>query len=200
MDHFYASIPGWAAFSQLYLDAVKRAPADQPSQFVEVGSWLGRSAALMAVEIINSGKPISFTCVDPWVDGGPDLANTPHFRNLTKPPYELFLEHTKPVAHVIKALREPSVEGAKAFGLHSIDFLMLDGDHSYEAVCADIDAWLPKMKPGGYITGDDFLWPGVKKAVFEKFGGWVQHHIKRPLSDTGPNGHLKSASYWWVRL
>lgn len=77
---------------------------------------------------------------------------------------------------------------------------VLDGDHSYEAVCADIDAWLPKMKPGGYITGDDFLWPGVKKAVFEKFGGYVQHHIKRPLSDDGPNGHLKSASYWWVRL
>ena len=65
MKHFYENIEGWAAFRGLYRVAVADAPSDRQSLFVEVGSWLGRSAAYMAVEIINSGKPIDFSCVDP---------------------------------------------------------------------------------------------------------------------------------------
>lgn len=200
MDHFYASIPGWAAFSQLYLDAVKRAPSDVPSQFVEVGSWLGRSAALMGVEIFNSKKPISFACVDPWTDGGPDLRDTKYFKDLTIPPYEAFLKNTLPVQHLIKPLRMGSVEASEHFAQHSVDFLMLDGDHSYEAVKADIVAWYPKMKPGGVMSGDDYLWPGVMDAVKEAFGVKAEHHVKKYPPEGVKDGYLKSAAYWWVTV
>ena len=33
---------------------------------MEVGSFLGKSAVFMAVEIINSGKRIKFDCIDHW--------------------------------------------------------------------------------------------------------------------------------------
>ena len=36
------------------------------SKFVEVGSWKGKSAAYMAVEIINSKKKITLDCIDTW--------------------------------------------------------------------------------------------------------------------------------------
>ena len=36
------------------------------SHFVEIGSWKGRSASYMAVEIFNSRKNIKFDCVDTW--------------------------------------------------------------------------------------------------------------------------------------
>lgn len=197
MDHFYASVPGWAAFSQLYFDAVKRAPADKPSIFVEVGSWLGRSASLMAVEIINSAKPIQFFAVDPWVDGGPDLRDTKYFKDLTKGPYETFLENIKPVQHVVSALRMPSVEASYSFIPGTVDYLMLDGDHSYDAVKADIEAWLPRMKKGGVISGDDYLWPGVRKAVHQAFGAGPQVHVHIKNAN---NDYLKSSSFWWVQL
>jgi hypothetical protein len=35
-------------------------------------------------------------------------------------------------------------------------------------VQADIQAWLPKVKPGGWLSGDDYdqlKWPEVVKAV-----------------------------------
>ena len=72
---------------------------------------------------------------------------------------------------------------------------MLDGDHSYDAIRTDIDAWLPKMKPGGLMSGDDFMWPGVEKAATETFGDRLHFRIK------GGNrqNYLKSSSYWWVR-
>ena len=200
MEHFYKSITGWAAFEQLYFDAVARAPSDTPSTFVEVGAWLGRSAALMAVEIENSKKPITFFAVDPWTDGGPDLRNTDHFKKLERPPYELFLENTRPVQHLIKPLRMNSIEASAQIQDGTVDFLMLDGDHSYEAVKADISAWLPKMRKGGVISGDDYLWPGVTDAVKEAFGISAEHHVKKWPPEGVKDGYLKSASYWWVQL
>jgi len=193
MDHFYETLPGWAAFGELYVAMVAKAP--QEAQFVEVGSWLGRSAALMAVEILNSHKQINFVCVDPWTDGGPDLKDTKYYKELRKSPYDIFIENIRPVRHVVTPLRMTSLEGATKFADEEIDFLMLDGDHNYEAIKADIDAWLPKMKKGGVIAGDDYLWPGVQKAADDKFGELLKPVIKKAAND-----YRKSVAYWWVQL
>lgn len=73
-----------------------------------------------------------------------------------------------------KILRQDSREAAKAIPDASLDFVFIDADHSYEGCKADIDAWLPKIKPGGFISGHDYEntdFPkfGVKRAVDERF-------------------------------
>jgi len=65
MEHFYKDIYGFADYLGIYRKAVKMFPSG--SHFVEVGSFLGKSAVFMAVEIINSGKNIKFDCVDHWL-------------------------------------------------------------------------------------------------------------------------------------
>ncbi|MGD8307393.1 MAG: class I SAM-dependent methyltransferase, partial [Ignavibacteria bacterium] len=55
---------------------------------------------------------------------------------------------------------------------HSLDFVFIDGDHSYEGCKNDIKLWISKVKPGGFISGHDIYHPklgGVEKAVFEFF-------------------------------
>lgn len=55
------------------------------------------------------------------------------------------------------------------------DWIYIDGDHSYAAVCADIRAAVPKLRPGGILIFNDFarfIHPGfgtfgVHKAVCE---------------------------------
>ena len=53
----------------------------------------------------------------------------------------------------------------------SLDFVFLDGDHSYDGLKKDIIAWLPKVKKGGIICGHDFCLAdsGVIQAVTELF-------------------------------
>lgn len=47
----------------------------------------------------------------------------------------------------------------------SLDFVYIDGNHIYEFCFNDIKLYLPKLKPGGLMSGHDFQQEGVKKAV-----------------------------------
>jgi len=73
----------------------------------------------------------------------------------------------------------------------SLDLVFLDADHSYEGVRADIAAWLPKVRKGGWIGGHDYDngepgydFSGVRKAVDEAFG------------DVETDANFT----WWVRI
>ena len=55
-----------------------------------------------------------------------------------------------------------------------LDWIYVDGDHSYEGCLSDLENSLKAVKPGGLILGDDYGWPnskwnkpGVTKAVNE---------------------------------
>jgi len=166
MRHFYQTIPGWFSFRGLYEQAVKEAP--NPAHFVEVGCWKGRSSAFMAVEIINSGKKVRLDCVDTWLGSKePKHLADPSVKNGTL--YREFIQNIAPVLDRIKVYRQPSVECAATHPDNSIDFLLLDGAHDEENVLNDLNSWWPKIKPGGVMAGDDYLFKGVNKAVLEFF-------------------------------
>lgn len=58
-----------------------------------------------------------------------------------------------------------SVDAADFIADGSLDFVFIDGDHSYEGVKADIEAWKPKVR--GMLAGHDVNWPSVRKALDE---------------------------------
>ena len=69
-------------------------------------------------------------------------------------------------------LRADSVKAAAHVADQSLDFVFIDADHSYEGCRDDIAAWLPKVKPGGLMSGHDYdnhNYPrfGVTRAVNE---------------------------------
>ena len=68
-----------------------------------------------------------------------------------------------------KLFREKSWDAAAQFEDQSLDLVYIDGDHTYEGVVKDLAAWLPKVRRGGILCGDDIGWPGVKMAVDEFF-------------------------------
>lgn len=80
-----------------------------------------------------------------------------------------------------KVLKMPSVEAARQINDASMDFVFLDADHSEQGLRADIAAWIPKVKKGGWIGGHDYLnnhpeydFSGVKRAVDEAFPEGVE--------------------------
>jgi predicted O-methyltransferase YrrM len=60
---------------------------------------------------------------------------------------------------------------ASTLPIGGVRLLFIDGSHTYEAVKGDIDAWLPRVVPGGVVVFDDYIvvkptW-GVRRAVDE---------------------------------
>lgn len=165
MKHFHDKIQGWfqPEAQWLYRWRVEQAPSNRFSRFVEVGSWKGKSAAFMAVEIANSNKPITLYCVDHWLGSNEiEHKKDPELPRI----YEIFRKNLRQFKNVIP-LRMRSSKAAQVFQNGSLDFVFIDGSHEYHDVKEDICAWGPKLKPTGILSGDDWLWPDVKKAVCE---------------------------------
>lgn len=165
MEHFYQGIPGFFDFEGLYRERVQGAAPG--AVFVEVGAWLGRSTAFLAVEAVNAAKGIKVHVVDPWPD---DIRDAP--LALYGPPFKRF----------VASLDRPEFEGllhihrtyshraARGFAERSVDFCFIDGDHSERAVKLDIKSWLPKVKSGGVLAGHDMHEEGVRVAVEDTLG------------------------------
>jgi predicted O-methyltransferase YrrM len=167
MEHFYNNIDGWFSYDYIYKHAVET--ASDGELFVEVGSFKGRSSAFMAVEIANSGKKIQFDCVDTW-EGAVEhkKGGAAEVKEVVEGTlYENFTNNMKPVEGLYRPLRMTSLEAAAQYEDNSIDFLMIDGSHELEDVIADIRAFIPKMKNGGVMTGDD-VWAGTGPQIAAK--------------------------------
>ena len=172
MEHFYQNIgEDWMDYQSLYSEMVNHFTDN--SHFVEIGSWKGRSASYMAVEIFNSRKNIKFDCVDTWCGSVEHLdPNSVHFHQelITDKDwlYYQFLQNTRPVCDIITPIRMTSLDAVSLYENRSLDFIFIDASHEYEDVKKDIIAWYPKLKLGGIIAGHDYTsYDGVKQAVDE---------------------------------
>jgi predicted O-methyltransferase YrrM len=186
----WEKIPGWFHFGNAYDRIVEALPADRPSQFVELGVWMGRSTCYLGETIVGSGKPISLTCIDNF-KGSPehvkkiseDLASGETLESL-------FRANLVPVATQLgdrfRVIVGDSAESASLFADGSVDAVWIDACHETFAVRRDIAAWWPKLKPSGYMGGDDFSWDTVEKAVREAFPSFEV-------------GHTDGYPWWLVR-
>jgi hypothetical protein len=173
MEHFNQKIHGWCNFQSLYQEMVQK--ANDNSHFVEIGSWKGKSASYMCVEIINSKKKIKFDCVDTW-KGSEEHQKGGDFEDkdiINGTLFETFTNNMKPVEGVYNPIRLPSLEAAKLYEDESLDFVFIDASHDYENVKADVLAWLPKIKSGKFLAGDDYKGNEVAQAVHEILGNKV---------------------------
>lgn len=144
------------SFPRFYSDMVK----ELDGIFVEVGVFEGKSFSYLVVEAINSCKNIECVAVDafPWEDL-----------------YPRFQKNMEPLKGRYRVERGNSHEVAERFKDGSVSVVFIDANHTYPFVKADIEAWLPKVKKGGVISGHDYndQHPGLCEAVDEVFGDKV---------------------------
>lgn len=54
-------------------------------------------------------------------------------------------------------IRKTSMEAVKDFDDESLDFVYIDGNHSFKYVAEDICEWSKKVRKGGTISGHDYM-------------------------------------------
>lgn len=64
-------------------------------------------------------------------------------------------------------IKMKSDDAASQFADESLDYIFVDGDHSYEGCLKDLQNYYPKLKKGGLFSGHDFTVPDVNRAINE---------------------------------
>lgn len=143
--------------------------AQTMASVIEVGCWKGRST-----HALLSGCPGPVYAVDHWL-GSADSRTTSHSEALRGKLYDEFMGNVGHFPNLVVVRGESPAIAAEC---PDADMVFIDGEHNYEAVRADIAAWLPKARK--LICGHDISFPGVSQAVFEAF---PKERVQRPMWD-----------------
>jgi len=91
--------------------------------------------------------------------------------------------------------RKTSAEAAPDIPDGSLDFVFIDGNHAFDYVMQDLTLWMPKVKPGGILSGHDyhrFTRPPYRHIqVIEAVNAFVAQH------EIGPWWIFEDGSYAW---
>ena len=132
-------------------------------KMIEIGSYAGESTMMFAN---NFNKVIS---IDPYLNDYDLNDDACHHMDLTSV-YLIFLNNIESYKNIVN-IRKTSDEAVFEIPNDFVDFVYIDGLHTYEQVKKDIANYLPKIKNGGFIGGHDYHvnWKGVMDAVNENF-------------------------------
>lgn len=69
----------------------------------------------------------------------------------------------------ITILRDYTTKAAEIFPDGFFDLIYIDADHTYEGCKKDLEMWYPKVRAGGFVTGDDY-WDRYSPKRHVRFG------------------------------
>jgi len=161
----------------------------------EIGVWEGDFSAA----ILESTTPRELHLIDPWAFQ-PSRPETWFGGKKAQAQDDMDARHESVVQRFstrpeVTVHRAPSLDAVAGFDDGYFDWVYVDGDHSFEGCKADLDAYLPKVKVGGYLLGDDYHLRGVRRAVVEFVAEHPDDVEQANLADKpqrfSPNGQLR---------
>ena len=122
----------------------------RPQRYLEIGTFKGGSALLVchAMDMTDSNGAI--TCIDPNPKISPE--------NWQR------IEHR---THLLQGLSPQILTQAFEDAGGAFDFVLIDGDHSYQGVKRDAAGVLPFVADGAYLLFHDSFFPEIARALDE---------------------------------
>lgn len=148
-------------------------------KIAEIGVWKGEMTSNL-LNLDKENKHIHmYNLIDPWKVSLPGTSwhnSGSALINMTQGKFNSamtgVMKIIRPYRDRVRVYRRTSESAVDLFEDRSLHLVFIDGDHSFDGVSNDINLWLPKVKPGGYICGHDYdypQFPGVKEAVDSRF-------------------------------
>ena len=117
------------------------------------GAEIGVDMGSNALRINRANPDCLLYCIDLWerydgLNGG--------YRLKRDDAYALAKERLDPIENV-SIIRKSSMDALEHFEDESLDFVFIDANHELPYVTQDIFFWAQKVKPGGIVSGHDYV-------------------------------------------
>lgn len=138
------------------------------SSIVEIGVRKGQTG----LHLLKTCPDLMWIGIDPYavVENTGEEGYFAHDEQSQEVFFRLVSEAIEPYGNRALLWREYSAKAAQRLPDGSVDCVFIDGDHRYTYVKEDIELWMPKVAPGGWLTGHDIDWEMTKRAVDETLG------------------------------
>lgn len=120
------------------------------SNIIEIGSYQGESTLIFQKNFPNS----KIFAVDFWINNYDQRETNINSYNMIDIENN-FNELIKDYSNIIK-IKMSSYDFSNIISNNSIDFIYIDGDHTYDGFSKDLSYWKNKIKKGGFIAGHDY--------------------------------------------
>jgi predicted O-methyltransferase YrrM len=157
---------------------------------LEIGVYRGRGLFPLAAAV-RAGSGGIATGIDPWsaeaAVQNDHHALAPGVREWAvahpwEETYQEVVERRRDLgleAHC-RLIRSTATLAAPRFPPQSLDLVHIDGNHDRRAVQRDVDNYLPKLRPGGFLVMDDVSWTSIRPVVIDLID---RHRLVFALSD-----------------
>lgn len=127
---------------------------------VELGVWYGNNAGYLLQECKNIEKLYGIDPYLPYQDWNRyiDKNSIDSIKNTA-------VSNLMQFGKRFVLIENTAEKSKKLFNDYSLDFIFIDGDHSFEMCYHDLISYYDKVKQGGLFSGHDYSLPGVNKAL-----------------------------------
>lgn len=137
-----------------------------------VGIELGTDGGTTTLYLLQQIPTLLLHGIDPYIPyvdwGGNPFSWHGGLNHDNNDSYTSFMNKVKPFAERYVHHKKTSDDAVNDFEDESMDFIFIDGLHTYEQVLKDCRNYYPKLKKGGLFCGHDFRTiAGVNRAVTE---------------------------------
>lgn len=159
-------------------------PEGYPFRCVELGVFEGDHS----LEMLRVLEPERLYLIDMWTDikvSGEGKDYLEYDQENWDRRYLNVVEKYIPYGRV-SVLRMSGDQAAKVVP-NELDLVYIDANHAYEPVLNDMTKWLPKVRQGGILSGDDYCREDVVRAVADFLKDYPQYKLQ--VSD--------NHTQWW---
>lgn len=130
------------------------------------GVEIGVASGWNMNHFLNEIPQLSLIGVDPYIPFI-DWNNAEHTQELLDSQYMSAIDNISEFvdrSHIVKCKSQDIYE---KFDDGELDYIFIDGDHSYDAVLSDCNNFYSKVRSGGIFSGHDSALPAVVRALEE---------------------------------
>ncbi len=118
-----------------------------------VGAEIGVERGIFSSVLLKANPDLELFCIDSWEGYEGYICKL----NQEELPLKLYEAQERLAGYNVHFYKQYSMQAVKRFKDNSLDFVYIDANHDVPWVMDDILQWEKKVRPGGIVSGHDYI-------------------------------------------